>query len=230
MKPAVSTIIPVLNDTLALRRCLNALRACEQSELNQIIVVDGGASPECRATALEFGAAHVSSEPGRGVQMNRGAALATGAWLWFLHADCTASKACVASFLDRETSDVWGCFQHSIDAPSKWLRVIEAADNWRARALRTPYGDQGIFVRADVFRAVGGFEPVRLLEDVLLARRLAEWRAPLVLKPLLTCDARRWLRDGILHTTLTNWRIVFEFACLKKTPDELAALYHKMEL
>ncbi len=219
----------MLDDTVALRRCLTALRECQHSELNEIIVADGGTSDECCSIALEFGARYCRSERGRGRQMNRATELASGEWFWFLHADCVPAPESLNALLMCDPREVWGCFRHRIDARSWMLRVIEAMDNLRARALRMPYGDQGVFVRADSFRSVGGFDVVPLLEDVFLARRLAEVRAPIVLKPVLKSDARRWLRNGIVPTMLTNWRIVFEFSVLKKSPEELAALYYKMK-
>lgn len=227
MTARVSTVIPVLNDAEALRRCLGALRNCLHSGQNQIIVADGGASAECRAVAIEFCAEYVSSECGRALQMNRGAEIARGEWLWFLHADGVPAAESIAAIWDLDDQTLWGCFRHRIDAPSRWFRVIEAADNLRARVAGLPYGDQGIFVRADVFRSLGGFDSVPLLEDVLLAQRLGELAAPRVLKPILKTDARRWLRKGILSTTLTNWRIMAEFSVLKKSPVELAKLYQK---
>lgn len=227
MTPAISTIIPVLNDAAALRTCLAALRKCAHSEHIQIIVADGGASTECRAFADEFGARYIACERGRARQMNHGAALALGKWLWFLHADCIPDAASLGAILDLDTHAFWGCFKHRIDAPGIALRVIEAADNLRARTVGLPYGDQGIFVQANVFRGLGGYACVPFLEDVLLARRLNEISAPRVLKPILKTDARRWLSRGVVRTTLTNWRIMFAYLALGKTPEELAAWYRK---
>lgn len=169
----------------------------------------------------------MSCECGRALQMNRGAEIARGEWLWFLHADGVPAAESIAAICDLDAHTVWGCFRHRIDAPSCWFRVIEAADNLRARVASMPYGDQGIFARAEVFRSLGGFDSVPLLEDVLLARRLGEIAAPRILKPILKTDARRWLRKGILSTTLTNWRIMIEFSVLKKSPAELAKLYQR---
>ncbi len=225
--PAVSTLIPVLNDAPALKRCLTALLACGHSDDNQIIVADGGNSDECRTLCENFGAAWVACPAGRAKQMNRAAEFATGGWLWFLHADCEPARESIDALFDLDARAAWGCFAHQIDAPSPWLRIIESADNFRARMFSLPYGDQGIFVRADVFRDVGKFDEVPLLEDVLIARKLAEYGAPRVLKPILKTDARRWMRDGILRTTLTNWRIMFELCARNKPPIELAALYRR---
>jgi len=226
LKFAVSTIIPVLNDNAALRRCVAALRGCTQSDFNQIIIADGGASDECQAIAQEYGAEYVCSECGRGRQMNAGAAVAAGEWLWFLHADCVPAQDAIAAILELDAGTEWGCFRHRIGAANPWLRVIETADNLRARVMRLPYGDQGIFVRADCFRAVGGMQVVPLMEDVMLSKALAERSAPRILKPVLVTDARRWIQHGVLKTMLMNWRMMLEFSVLKRTPEELAKRYY----
>jgi rSAM/selenodomain-associated transferase 2 len=222
---AVTIIIPVLNDALALRRCLVALSAQASILDTEIIVVDGGSDPASQTVALESSARYLTSPRGRAAQMNAGAKLARGAVLWFLHADCVPAPESLAALNELSPSVRWGCFRHRIDAPSLMLRVIERADNFRAHWLRLPYGDQGIFVRRDEFERFGGFPPVPLLEDVMLARTLARHVSPCVLKPLLRSDARRWLERGIVRTTLTNWKILWLHFVAGRTPDELAHIY-----
>lgn len=224
---ALSTIIPVLNDNEVLRRCLAALRLCNCADEIEILVADSGASEKARLLSNEFGAIYVDCPRGRARQMNRAASLARGHWLWFLHADCIPAADSLSALLSLDKRTVWGCFRHRIDAPSPWLRIIETADTLRARLVSLPYGDQGIFVRAAAFSALGGYEDVPLLEDVLLARKLAQFGAPRILKPILQTDARRWLEKGILKTTLTNWRILFQFILAGKSPQELAEHYQR---
>ena len=76
--------------------------------------------------------------------------------------------------------------------------------NWRARVLRRPYGDQGLFTTADLFRTVGGFPEWPIMEDVEFVRRLRrEGRIDIAAAPMLI-SARRWQQQGIIHTTLIN--------------------------
>lgn len=222
--PEISTIIPVVNDGIALRGCLGALSLCADAHANEVIVADGGGGADIARIAEEFGAAYVSCARGRAVQMNRAAQLARGEWLWFLHADCLPDAQSLSALRELRANDFWGCFRHRIDSKRRAFRVIEAMDNLRAR-LGCPYGDQGIFVRAETFRALKGFPEIPLLEEVVLARSLNERGAPRVLKPLLLANARRWNSRGITATTLRNWRIMFNFLSGRKTPHELAAHY-----
>jgi len=223
---ALSIIIPVLNDASALRRSLEALAVDCGSDANiETIVIDGGNDAAASEIARGSGAAYLRAERGRATQMNAGAARARGEWLWFLHADCIPSAGSLAALKSLDAAARWGCFRHRIDAPSLALRVIERADNFRARWLRMPYGDQGLFVRRADFERVGRFATVPLLEDVLLARALGKIAAPRVLRPVLKSDARRWLQRGIFATTWLNWKIMWQFLIAGKSPSELASLY-----
>jgi GT2 family glycosyltransferase len=98
----------------------------------------------------------------------------------------------------------------------------------RGNALRAwwgrPYGDQGIFVRRDVFERVGGFPEVRLLEDVLFVRQLRRVGRLVLLPGPLYVSARRWQRHGVIWQTLRNWRILAA-AKLGANPDRLSGLY-----
>ncbi len=43
--------------------------------------------------------------------------------------------------------------------------------NWRSKRLQMPYGDQAIFVEADVFRAIGSFTDMPVMSDYDLMHR-----------------------------------------------------------
>ena len=222
----ISIVIPVLNDAPALAHCLESLhRANSESVSTQIIVVDGGPSEDCKRAALAAGAEYLIARRGRASQMNAGAKLARGEWLWFLHADCAPHPDSLQAILDLSTTASWGCFKHRVDAPGLGLRVIECADNLRAKLLSLPYGDQGIFVRRDLFEKIGGYVDVPLLEDVMLAQALKKVSRARVLKPLLESSARRWLQRGVLRTTLTNWKIMWLYLAMRRKPEALAAIY-----
>ena len=158
----------------ALCRCIEACGIpCE------IIVADGGNSNASRTLAARYRARYFRvHRRGRAAQMNAGARLAHGRWLWFLHADCivppNALTAMSAVFSDEDAH--WGAFDHIIDHPAVALRIIEWFDNKRAKWLHMPYGDQAIFVRRTSFKRVGGYRCVPILEEVLLAAGLGNLR------------------------------------------------------
>jgi rSAM/selenodomain-associated transferase 2 len=144
----------------------------------------------------------------RATQMNDGAARARGEWLLFLHADSRLPPAWLDAFRALPCSAVGGWFTFALDDPAWQARLIERGVALRVRLFRLPYGDQGIFVRADAFRALGGFRDLPFLEDVEFVRRLVRaGRVREIPLPLIT-SARRWRRDGWFRRSLRNLAIV----------------------
>jgi GT2 family glycosyltransferase len=93
------------------------------------------------------------------------------------------------------------------------LRLIEAAANWRGRALGIIFGDQGLFVRRETFVAAGGFPGQPLMEDYEIVRRLRS-RGRVVLLPLRAItSARRWEARGPWRNSLRNGCITLAYAC-----------------
>jgi hypothetical protein len=70
-------------------------------------------------------------------------------------------------------------------------------------------GDQALFVRRDVFAAVGGFQDVPLMEDVAFTRDLKCRGRVAALHQQVTTSSRRWLHHGPLRTILLMWWLRF---------------------
>lgn len=224
--PFVSVIVPVLNDAEALRGLLADL---PPSAAVQVVVVLG-APPDDRIRGLQASRRDVrwvESPAGRAVQMNRGAALATGRWLLFLHADVRLPDDWVGHIrrLEPTTDIVGGSFRFTLASSHPMARVIEAGVALRVRWLGLPYGDQALFVRRDVFDAVGGYRDLALMEDVDLVRRvgrrgrLAHQNAP------VRVSARRWETDGWVRRTAGNLGIWLLFSMGVGT-ERLASWYY----
>ena len=102
--PAISVIIPHLNQQDALRRCLASLDAQDfEGRSVEIIVVDNGSRDRLDALIADFG--HVRFDvrfdlepaPGPGLARNRGVAVTTGNVLLFIDADCRADLGWIRS-------------------------------------------------------------------------------------------------------------------------------------
>jgi hypothetical protein len=106
---------------------------------------------------------------------------------------------------------------------------MEALTEIRARWLCLPYGDQGVLVRRSLFEAVGGYADVPLMEDVLLARRLARRAAPALIGGTLRVDGRRWRRHGFFGATALNLATLGRFLVLNQDPARLAMGYSRGE-
>ena len=223
--PIVSIVMPALDDAPALRRALDALGAEPRVEL---IVVNGG-RPDAEMIALERERprAHwIVSAPGRGRQMNEGARNARGTWLLFLHADTHLAPRWVEELEDvsRDPGVVGGSFRFQLDDNSRWARAIERGVSARVRWGNLPYGDQALFVRREVFVAMGGYAEWPLMEDVDFVRRLRpRGRLHHSALPAVT-SARRWRTEGWIRRSARNIVLLLLFF-LGVSPARLAAHY-----
>jgi rSAM/selenodomain-associated transferase 2 len=219
----ISLIIPTLNEALNIARALERARALGPHE---VLVADGGSDDGTAELACAAGATVIEAPRGRARQQNAAASAATGDVLLFLHADCWLAPGGleqIAGML-RDEGVLGGAFRHCIEAPGVLYRIIERGNSLRVRWFKLPYGDQGIFLRREIFQKLGGFPDVRLMEDVLLMRKLRKISPVPILRGPLYIDARRWKRQGVIRQTLRNWSILAAER-LGVSPDRLAEYY-----
>ena len=219
----ISLILPVLDEERAIERTIAAGAAAEPVE---VIVVDGESRDRTVGIAQRRSCRVVCSPPGRAIQMNAGAAVASADVLLFLHADTLLpSSACddVRHAL-RDPNVVGGRFDVRLDSPRTIYRVIERLMNARSRLTRISTGDQAIFVRRSVFKALGGFAPIPLMEDVDLSRRLKRHGRIACLRSHVVTSARRWEQHGPWRTIGLMWtlRTLYLFGI---SPHRLARVY-----
>ncbi|KMP10995.1 hypothetical protein UR09_04650 [Candidatus Nitromaritima sp. SCGC AAA799-A02] len=111
----------------------------------------------------------------------------------------------------RSGEHVGGAFGLTIESDKLFLKLISALATWRAKYLNLVYGDQAIFVRATVFRELGGFSPLPICEDLDFFRRLSRRGKVVLLEEKALTSGRRWRKEGILFTTLRNIAIATLF-------------------
>lgn len=201
-RPRISVIIPTLNAVSDLPATLRALDPADE-----IIVVDGGSTDGGPDLALASGARLLRSPAGRGVQLAAGAEEASADWLLFLHADTVPGPGW-RDAVDHYVQTCWGprkaaSFRFRLDDPSLQARLLERLVAMRTVVFALPYGDQGLLIHRDLYRAVGGFRPLPLMEDVDLVRRLGRDRLAR-LDVAATTSARRWRQDGWFRRSALN--------------------------
>lgn len=219
---SVSVIIPTLNEEGCLAETLHQLR---EQRPHQVIVVDGGSQDAtCQKAKDTDVLLHCS--PGRAIQMNRGADRATGDILLFLHADCVLESGALeeAEELLRRRSIVAGCFRMSVRASGWRYRAIDYCATARVRLLGLPYGDQGLFLYKDNFQRLGGFPPVRLMEDLYFGRQMRHQGRIVLASRRIFVSPRRWERTGLVRQTLRNWTLT-ALAAVGVHPDWLETYY-----
>ena len=200
-----SIVVPCWNDGEALTALLPSL--FNYKNIHEVIVVDASADRACAEIAKAGGAIYLHlAKPSRGEQMNLGAAKATGDVLVFNHAD-TELNAAHLSALEQAMSDVTmvgGAFFRVFDRRHPhldWLGKIARIHN---RWGSTIFGDQTFFVRRETFRALGGFAPIPLMEDIEFSRRLRAAGRVVIIDPPVRSSGRRHARRGPWRTSLLN--------------------------
>lgn len=217
--------MPVLNEEAVLEQQLcQLMRVCASYEC-ELLIVDGGSNDATVAIARRFGRV-ISSLRGRAAQMNRGAAEATGDILLFLHADSilpddaflAIERACASPGV------VGGAFRVCFNCSQLAYRLVAFFTNLRSRWSGIFTGDQAYFVRAECFRAIGGFADIALMEDIEIVTRLRAIGRLVLLPHYVTTSARRHMQNGLARTVLFMWylRTLYRFGV---SPEQLQRKY-----
>lgn len=219
----LSAIVPTLDERESVERYLPAALTLA----DEVIVSDGGSRDGTVERALALGGRVVTGPPGRGSQLHRGAREARGRILLFLHADTTL-PADAARAIREAVADgaVGGGFlvRFAEEGERPILRLGSWLVRLRTRWLQVPLGDQAQFATRDAYRAVGGYAPWPILEDIHFIRRLRRHGRLAVLTGPVVTSGRRFAQRGVLRTVATNWAI-WTLYLLGVSPHRLARFY-----
>jgi len=224
--PSLSVIVPCRDEAPLVASALCRLQWV-RSRGHELIVVDGGSRDATAELARPLADRVISCTPGRALQMNAGARVASGEVLWFLHLDTLvppdADRHVIQSM--SEGKYLWGRFDVRLSGAHPAFRVIATLMNLRSRLTGIATGDQGIFVRRTVFERAGGFPEIPIMEDVAISRVLKRHGRPLCLRVKLTASSRRWESQGIVSTVVMMWRLRLAYA-RGADPEQLVASYY----
>lgn len=224
----ISIIIPTLNESAKIGTLIQNIN--ELSGNKEIIVVDGGSFDGTDEIAKSLGINVIKTSPGRAFQMNLGASKSKGDILWFVHADSILSKS---SLNDIEKSinigAIGGFFKLYFydNDNNRFLKFIERTSHTRAKRFGLIFGDQGLFIRRDIFNKYNGFAPVKLMEDWEFSRRIRRLHKNGLIHALDTfigTSARRYIKNGIFKTWI-KMNIIKMLYILGKSTEGLFNFY-----
>lgn len=227
MGALISVIIPVLNEANGIVDTLEHVNSLKGNK--EVIVVDGGSTDQTVQLAEEFADKVCVTEAGRGHQMNYGTQAAEGDILFFLHSDSWLEAGALVELEEvmQHQEIIGGCFSLKIDDDSWPLKFIAWTSNLRAKYLNLIFGDQGIFVRREVFQELNGYPEIELMEDWEFSQQLAKQEGKVTqLKHKIYTSARRWEKHGTWRTIWLMHKIKLLYM-LGVEPKKLREIYRE---
>jgi rSAM/selenodomain-associated transferase 2 len=211
----ISIIVPVLNEAAGIQAFLKSLR--ERARAAEIIVVDADSSDGSFELARDHCDQCLRLSRSRALQMNAGAAAASGDIFWFLHADTAVPADCVRKIYEvlRNPEVVGGFFRIRIPSKRFVYRFTDLFAHYAGLLLQMRFGDHGFFCRRAVFREIGGFPELPLMEDAEFFRKLRRRGRMAVISSRLISSQRRYEQIGRWRLTLTYGLIaLLYFLCV----------------
>ena len=224
----ISIIIPTLNEAANVAKLVPYLREHGDKRIAELMVVDGGSLDDTLSIAKAAGATVYSCTPYcRAAQMNKGAVHASGDILYFVHADAYPPP----TFLDQieqalaEGYDL-GCFRFVFNSNKLMLRIN--AFFTRFDRIMCRGGDQTLFVRRSLFRALDGYkEDHVVMEDydfIIRARQQGRFK---IVPDDVVVSARKYEHNSYLRVNLSNLT-VFVMFFLGFHPKTMLATYKRL--
>ncbi len=224
----ISVVIPTLNAARTLPAALAALApGLDSGLIKEVLISDGGSTDGTPDLARTLESEVVTGPRGRGGQLQRGAIAARGEWLLFLHCDTILDPewlfAAEEFVADRDNVRRAAAFRFALDDDHPRARRLERMVAWRCDKLGLPYGDQGLLLSRLLYRQVGGFRDLPLMEDVDLVRRIGRKRM-IILPIAARTAATRYQQGGYWRRPARNL-LCLALYYLGIPPKQIARVY-----
>ena len=211
----LSIIIPTLNESQYLARTIDSVREhAILGEPYEIIVVDSGSNDGTTDIVRKLKVILVKEDSiltGRATILNRGASLAKGDVFLFLDADTTPPIGYDEEIRHTifDMGAIGGAFEFALEGKGFGLRLVEIINRIRYRISHNYYGDQGIFVRTEVFRKIGGYPKKRILEASEFCNSLKSFGRLRLIRKAMKTSPRRFLKGGVYRVLLNDIKLWF---------------------
>jgi rSAM/selenodomain-associated transferase 2 len=218
----ISVIIPTWREAAEIGSAI----ASAQAEADEVIVADGGSDDRTVELARAAGALAIVAQRSRGIQLHAGAQAAQGDVLVFLHADTRLPPGWREAILRalEAPSICGGNFFLVFEGNGRLARFYTWLYDLRRRWMGIYYGDSAVFVRRTVYRALGGYRPIPILEDYDFIRRLERSGKTAYLRDSKVSTSTRRFTPAPVRTMLT-WILIQGLYFLGVSPGRLRSFY-----
>lgn len=198
-KKRICVIIPTYNEVNKIGSLIDIINERGGSAVSEIIVSDGGSTDHTREIAEARGArCIVSPQKGRAHQLNCGAQNAKGDILYFLHADTIPPENFTELIANAvEKSHLAGSFKRKFDNPALFFKLSSFIGSFHI--INYPYGDQSLFIDKGLFKKIGGYARMNIMEDQEIVERASKETQFIVLSQYVVTSARKFEEHGIVR-------------------------------
>jgi rSAM/selenodomain-associated transferase 2 len=204
----ISIIIPVVNEENHLKKLLPLL---VNSEVKEVIVVDGGSTDNSKQIAEKLGAKVISSQKSRAKQMNAGAKAATEDILYFVHADSIPPSSFHEDIKSHQDKNIpFGCFRSLFDTKNRFLRINSYFSRYKGMMFRG--GGQTLWITKNFFQELDGYdESLKLMEEYDFIKRASQKADYKVIQKDVLVSTRTYDENGNFKTQFIYGLIMFGF-------------------
>ncbi len=209
----ISVIIPMYNEEKVIEKLLDTLEPLKNK--CEILFVDGGSTDwTCQIIGDRYRIIH--SEKGRAKQMNLGAKMSTGDILFFLHCDSEVPATALEEIENVMKTYEAGCFGIAFHSYHFFMFTCRVISNHRVKDRKVMFGDQGIFIKRELFFEMGMFPDLPIMEDYQFSLNLKARKIKLgMARHRIYTSARRF--EG---NTVTKLRVMWKM-------NRLRAMYRR---
>ena len=222
----VSVIVPVYNEISTIAKFFKNLEVMDADP--EVVFVDGGSNDGTQQflrNNLKPKQKFIVTAKGRASQMNAGARVATGDVYFFLHADSKPPNNAISEVKRVLSRTDWGCFGVRFDDNDPLMKICQVISNNRIIDRRIVFGDQGIFIKRELFDEIGGFPDIPIMEDYQFSLTLRDKGKRIgIARGLITTSTRRYAQGGKL-------KVMWQMNRLRKAyrsglpPDVITEMY-----
>ena len=87
------------------------------------------------------------------------------------------------------------------------FRVLEIAVALRSYIFKRPYGDQGLLIHKNLYYSLGGFYPLKLMEDLDFIKRITKKNKIKNIRTNIYTDGLKWENSNIIKRAIKNYKL-----------------------